>query len=60
MKTMEENNQMVADLRKRFEAYSNEELQIFNGDNKETLENWNRADAIEEAIITTLDEINEN
>lgn len=57
MKKIEENNQVVADLRKRFEKYSNEELQIFNGDNKETLEHWNRAEAIEEAIITTLDEI---
>ena len=59
MRTLAENNQMVSDLRKRFETYSDEELQIFNGDNKETLEHWNRTDAIEEAIITTLDEINE-
>lgn len=58
MRTLAENNQMVSDLRKRFETYSDEELQIFNGDNKETLEHWNRTDAIEEAIITTLDEIN--
>ena len=57
MKTIEENNQVVAYLRKRFEKYSNEELQIFNGDNKETLEHWNRTEAIEEAIITTLYEI---
>lgn len=57
MKKIEENNQVVAYLRKRFEKYSNEELQIFNGDNKETLEHWNRTEAIEEAIITTLDEI---
>jgi len=57
MKKIEENNQVVAYLRKRFEKYSNEELQIFNGDNKETLEHWNRTEAIEEAIITTLYEI---
>ena len=60
MKTTEENNQMVTELRKRFEVYSDEELQIFNGENEETLKNWNREDSIELAIITTLDEISEN
>lgn len=44
------------DLRKRFEGYTDEELQIFNGDNKETLKYWNRKDAIEDAIKSTLDE----
>jgi hypothetical protein len=46
----------VEDLRKRFEGYTDEELQIFNGDNKETLKNWNRKDAIEDAINSVLDE----
>lgn len=44
------------DLRKRFEGYTDEELQIFNGENKETLKFWNRKDAIEDAIQQTLDE----
>jgi hypothetical protein len=57
MKKIEENNPVVVYLRKRFETYSDEELQIFNGDNKETLEHWNRTEAIEEAIINMLDEI---
>jgi hypothetical protein len=57
MKKIEENNPVVVHLRKRFETYSDEELQIFNGDNKETLEHWNRTEAIEEAIINMLDEI---
>lgn len=46
----------VEDLRKRFEGYTDEELQIFNGDNKETLKYWNRKDAIEDAINSILDE----
>lgn len=41
---------------KRFESYTNEELQIFNGDNEETLKDWNRKDAIEDAINSVLDE----
>lgn len=59
MKTIKDNGRVVEFLKKRFETYSDEELQIFNGDNKETLEHWNRTEAIEEAIIVTLDEINE-
>ena len=43
-------------LRKRFESYTNEELQIFNGDNEETLKNWNRENAIEEAIESLIEE----
>jgi hypothetical protein len=46
-------------LRKRFEGYTDEELQIFNGDNEETLKNWNREDAIEEAIHSVLEESDE-
>ena len=42
------------DLRKRFEGYTDEELQIFNGDNKETLKFWNRKDAIEDAIQQSI------
>jgi hypothetical protein len=45
-----------SDLRKRFESYTDEELQIFNGDNEETLKNWNRENAIEEAIESLMEE----
>jgi hypothetical protein len=51
-----EGGEMESKLRKRFELYSDEELQEFNGDNSETLKNWNREDAINEAVQTTLDE----
>jgi hypothetical protein len=47
-----------SDLRKRFEGYTDEELQIYNGDNEETLKNWNRKDAIDEAIETAMEESN--
>ena len=43
-------------LRKRFEGYTDEELQIYNGDNAETLKNWNRKDAIQEAIDAVNEE----
>jgi hypothetical protein len=45
-----------SDLRKRFESYTDEELQIFNGDNEETLKNWNRENAIKEAIESLIEE----
>lgn len=43
-------------LKARFEAYTDEELQLFNGDNEETLKNWNREDAIQEAIDSLVQE----
>jgi hypothetical protein len=43
-------------LKGRFEAYTDEELQLFNGDNEETLKNWNREDAIQEAIDSLIQE----
>ena len=43
-------------LKGRFEAYTDEELQLFNGDNEETLKNWNREDAIQEAIDSLVQE----
>lgn len=45
-------------LKIRFESYTDEELQTFNGDNEETLKNWNRKDAIEEAIRSYIEEQN--
>jgi hypothetical protein len=51
--------EVYGNLRKRFESYTDEELQIFNGDNEETLKNWNRGDAIEEAINSVLEESDE-
>ena len=46
----------MKNLRERFEKYTNEELQLFNGDNDETLKNWTREDAIEEAIDGLIEE----
>jgi len=45
-------------LKIRFESYTDEELQTFNGDNEETLKSWNRIDAIEEAIRSCIEEQN--
>jgi lipopolysaccharide export LptBFGC system permease protein LptF len=55
-KIMENVVGIESDLRKIFESYTDEELQIFNGDNEETLKNWNRENAIEEAIESLMEE----
>tara|TARA_R110000787_G_scaffold214353_1_gene323594 strand:- start:334 stop:519 length:186 start_codon:yes stop_codon:yes gene_type:complete len=48
--------QAKKELTKRFKGYTDEDLQSFNGENEETLKFWNRTDAIEEAVETSIDE----
>ena len=46
----------ISDLRKRFENYTDEELQMYNGDNEETLKDWNREDSIDGAVQIDINE----
>ena len=49
--------ELEAVLRKRFEGFTDEELQSRNGENEETMKFWNREDAIDEAIETDKEEL---
>ena len=47
----------VSEIKKRFEDYTDEELQMYNGDNEETLKDWNREDSIYGAVVIDINEL---
>ena len=47
----------VSEIKKRFEDYTDEELQLYNGDNEETLKDWNREDSIYGAVVIDINEL---
>jgi len=47
----------VSDIKKRFEKFTDEELQLFNGENEETLKDWTREDGIYGAVVIEINEL---